>query len=123
MSYSFLVGSATPGPLTFTMTSDFRAASDFVDSNLIVDIESRMNVKLDPPVMIAVAGHSTFSGVKMGTLAVRVIDGQGFLHDMLLPAMNVPGFGRHLFKDGRQYLKEKVRSSMSNPTIRGRGDG
>ena len=56
------------------------------------------SVKLNPPTMIAVAGHSTLSGVSMGTLTLRVTDTQGFLHEMLLPAINVPGLGRHLFE-------------------------
>ena len=41
----------------------------------------------------------------MGTLTVRVTGTQGFLHDMLLPAMNVPGLGRHLFSEGTAALK------------------
>ena len=62
-------------------------------------------VKLDPPATIVVAGHNTLRGVSMGTLAVRVTDAQGFLHDMLLPAMNVPGLGRHLISGGTAALK------------------
>ena len=57
-------------------------------------------VKLDPPTTIVIAGHSTLRGVSIGTLTVRVADAQGFLHDMLLPAMNVPGIGRHLLSGG-----------------------
>ena len=41
----------------------------------------------------------------MGTLTVCVTDAQGFPHDMLLPVMNVPGLGRHLFSDGTAALK------------------
>ena len=33
----------------------------------------------------------------MGALTVPVTDAQYFLHDMLLPAMSMAGFGRHLF--------------------------
>ena len=62
-------------------------------------------VKLDPPATIVVAGHSTLRGVSMGTLTVCVTDAQGFLHDMLLPAMNVPGLGRHLFLGRTATLK------------------
>ena len=54
-------------------------------------------VKLDQPTMILVAGHSTLTGVSIGTLTVRVSDAQGFLHGMLLSTMNVPGLGRHPF--------------------------
>ena len=64
-------------------------------------------MKLDPPATIVVAGHSTLRGVSMGTLIVRVTDAQGFLHDMLLPAMNVPGLGRHLFLGRTATLKDK----------------
>ena len=54
-------------------------------------------VKLDPRVTIVVADHSTLSRVSMGNLIVRFIDVQDILHDMLPPAMNVLGLGRHLF--------------------------
>ena len=36
----------------------------------------------------------------MDTLTARVTDAKGFFHDMLLPAINVPGLGRHLFSGG-----------------------
>ena len=62
-------------------------------------------VKLDPPSMTAFAGYTTLRRVSMDTLTVRVIDAQGFLHGMLLPAMNVPGLGRHLFPGGMTVLK------------------
>ena len=89
------------------MTSDCGASSTFGDSNFIGEIESRMKdtVKLDPPAMIVIAGHNTFKKVSMGILIVRVTDAQGFLHDMLLPAMNVPGLGRHLFSGGTAAMK------------------
>ena len=41
----------------------------------------------------------------MGTLIVRITDAQGFVHGMLLPAMNVPGLGHHLFSGGTAELK------------------
>ena len=41
----------------------------------------------------------------MGTLTVRVTDAQGFFHSMLLPAMNVPGLGRHRFSGGTAALE------------------
>ena len=104
IGFWFLAGSATPGPLKCTITLDFGASLHFVDSNVIGEIDSRMKniVKLDPPATIVVAGHSTLSGISMGTLIVRVTDVQGFLHDLLLPAMNVPRLSRHLFpwRDG-----------------------
>ena len=62
-------------------------------------------VKVDPSAKIFVADHSTFRGVSMGTLTVRVIDAQGFLHDMLLPAMDVPWLCRNLFLGGTVALK------------------
>ena len=62
-------------------------------------------VKLDPPATIVVTGHNTFSGVSMGTLTVCVTDAQGLIADMLLPAMNVPGLGRHQFSGGAAALK------------------
>ena len=61
------------------MTSDCGASSHFVDSNVIGDIESRVNdnVKLDPRAKIVVAGHSTLRGVSMDIiLIVRVTDAQ-----------------------------------------------
>ena len=89
------------------MTSDCGISSHFVDSHLIGDVKScRMgNVKLDPSATIVVAGHSTFSGVSMGTLTVCVTDAQGLIADMLLPAMNVPRLGRHQFWGGAAALK------------------
>ena len=110
IGYSFLTGSATPGPLKFARTSDCEVSSYFVDSHLIGDIESRMKgimniMKLGPPATFVAAGHSTLSGVSIDTLTVRVTDAQGFLHNMLLPAMNVPGLGCHLFSGGTAYLK------------------
>ena len=108
IGFSFLAGPATPGSLKFTMTSDCGASSYFVDSNLIGDIEARMKdiVKLDQPATIVVAGHSILRGISMGTLTVRVTDVQRFLHDMLLPAMNVLGLGRHLLSGGTAALKD-----------------
>ena len=41
----------------------------------------------------------------MGTLTVRVTDAQGFLNEMLLPPMNVPGLDRHLFLGGTAAFK------------------
>ena len=90
------------------MTSDCGILSHFVDSHLIVDIESRMKniVKLNPPATIVVAGNTTLSGVSIGTLTVPVTDAQSFLHDMLLPAINVPELGRHMFSGGTVASKE-----------------
>ena len=56
-------------------------------------------MKLHPPAMVVVAGHSTLRGVRMGTLTVYVTDAQGFLHNMLLSGMNVPGLNGHLFSE------------------------
>ena len=53
-------------------------------------------VKLDPPAL----SHNTLRAVSVGTRIVRVTDAQRFLHDMLLPAVNVPGLGRHLLSGG-----------------------
>ena len=63
-------------------------------------------VMLDPSATIVVASHSTLSGVSMGALIVRVTDTQFFLHDMLLPAINVPGLSRHLVSGKAAALKE-----------------
>ena len=41
----------------------------------------------------------------MDTLSVRVLDAQGVLLEMLFPAMNMPGLGRHLFPGGIAALK------------------
>ena len=41
----------------------------------------------------------------MGTLTVRVTDAQGFLHDILLPTMHIPGLDHHLFLGGTVALK------------------
>ena len=81
-------------------------SSHIVDSH-ISDFESRMKdiVKLDPPTTIVIADHSTLSEVSMGTLLVRVTDAQYFTHDMLLPAMNIPGLDRYLFLGGTVSLK------------------
>ena len=97
IGYSFLAGSSILGPLKFTMTTDCATLSHFVDSDLIGDIESRVKniVKPDPLVTIIVAGHSMLSGGSIDTLTARVTDAQGFLPDMLLPAMNVPGLDWH----------------------------
>ena len=89
------------------MTSDCGASSHFIDIHLTGDIESRMKdiVNLGPPMIIVVAGHSTLSGVSMDALTVRVTNAQGFLHDMLLPAMNVQELICHLFPGGTAALK------------------
>ena len=107
IGYPFLAGSTTLGPLKFTITLDCGMSSHFVDNSLIGDIESWMKdiVKLDPPATIVITNHSTLSGVSMGTLTIRVTDAQNFLPDMLLPAINVPGFFRHLFSGGTAALK------------------
>ena len=90
------------------MTSVCGASSHFVDSNLVGHIASRLKniVKLHPLATIVVAGHSTLRGVSIGTFAVRVTNAQDFLHDMLLPAMNMPVLGGHLFSGGTAALKE-----------------
>ena len=62
-------------------------------------------IKLDPPATIVVTGHSTLRGVSTGTLIVCATNAQGFLHNMLLPAVNVPGLDRHLFSGGAVALK------------------
>ena len=54
-------------------------------------------VKLNPSVTIVVAQHTTPSGVSMGTLIIRVSDIQDLFQDLLLPAMDVPELGSHLF--------------------------
>ena len=89
------------------MTSNCGASSHFVDSHLLGDIESWTKdiVKLDPSATIVVVGHRTPSEVSMGTLTVRVTNVQCFIHDMLLPAMNVPGLRRRLFSGGTAALK------------------
>ena len=93
--------------MKFTMPSDCAASPHFVHSHLIGDIESWSKdiVKLDPPVAIIVAGQNTLRGVNIGTLTVRVADAQGVLRDILFPAMNVPGLGRHLFSWGGRRLR------------------
>ena len=90
----------------FTMTPDCGASSHFVDSKLIGENDSRIKdiAKLDPRETIVVASHITLTGVGMGTLTVHVTKAQGFLHDMLLPTMNVPGLDRHLFSGGTMTL-------------------
>ena len=62
-------------------------------------------VKVDPLTTIVIAGHKTLSRVTMIILTVRVTDAEHFLH-MLLPAMNVPGLGHHLFSEGIMTHKE-----------------
>ena len=88
------------------MSSDCGTSLHFLQNHLIGDIRLRIKitVKLNSSVKIAVTDHSIFSG-SMGTLSVRVANAQDFLHDMVLPAMNVPGLGRHLFQEGRWHLK------------------
>ena len=76
-------------------------------------------MKLDPPATIVVAGHSTFRGVGVGTLTVCATDAQGFLHDMLLPAINVLGLGRHLFSGGMAAFKG-VNTTIAQGIILGR---
>ena len=89
------------------MTSDCGTSPHFVDSHLKGDMESRIKdiVIHDPPVTVIVAGHSTLSRVSIGTLTVRITGAQGYIHDMLLPAMNMPGLSRQLFSGGKAALK------------------
>ena len=69
-------------------------------------------MELNPPATIVVAGHSTLSGVSIGTLVVCVIEAQGFFQDMMLSAMNMPGLGRHLFS-GRTAGLENLNTIIS----------
>ena len=62
-------------------------------------------MEFDPPVTTVIIGYSTLSRVSMGSLTLHVTDAQGFLYDMLLPAMNVSGLGHHLLSGGIAALK------------------
>ena len=107
IDYSFFVSSSNPGQLNFTTTSDCGASSYFLDNHFISDIESRAKdiVKADPLATIDVASFNTLSGVSMHTLTVLAPDAQGFVHDILLPVMNVPRLSRHLLSGGTAVLK------------------
>ena len=41
----------------------------------------------------------------MGTLAPRITDVQGLIYDTVLPAINMPGLGRHLVSGGTATLR------------------
>ena len=99
----------------FFMTSYCGASSHFIDSPLVGDIESRIKdiVKLDPPATIVAAVHNALSRVSMGTLTIRFIYAQGFLHDMLLPAMNLLGRDRDLFP-GKTVALNGVNTIIAN---------
>ena len=96
------------------MTSDCGVSLHFVDSHLIGDIESRMKdfVKFDPSATIVDSGRSTISVFSMSTLTVCATDAKGSFHDLLLPAMNMSGLGRHLFSGGMMAL-ERVNTAIA----------
>ena len=80
IGYSYRVSRGTLDSLKSTMTSGCGESSHF-----------------DPPATITVAVYSTLRAVSIVTFIICVTDIQGFLHDTLLPALNMPGLGRHLF--------------------------
>ena len=90
------------------MTPDCGASLHFDDSHLIgeIDLQMKDTKKLDPSETIVVASRSKLSGVSMGILTIRFTDTQGFLHDMLLPAIIVPRLAHYLLSGGTAALKQ-----------------
>ena len=94
-------------PVDFSMTADSGASSHFIDNQLLPGIEHKMNhyARLDPPVIINVAGNHRLYCVGQGVLFVQVSDHMGSANSVQLPVTVVPGLGKHLFRED-QLLRE-----------------
>ena len=81
---------------------DTGASSHFLDPKLLPDITGNMieHTKIDPPLIIDVAGKGQLHGTAMGALKVNVSDRQGVARPIRLPFISVPNLGRHLFSGG-----------------------
>ena len=90
------------------MTSDSKASSHFIDSQLLPGVELKMNhyVYLNPPATIKVAGNHRLYGVGQGVLVVQVLDHVASKHSVPLPVTIVPGLGSHLFSRGSAATRE-----------------
>lgn len=102
VGFSFLASHTNPEPISFAMTVDTGASSHFLDTDLLPDITNHMieHTKIDPPLIIDVAGKGQLHGTTMGALKVNVSDHQGCVRPIRLPFISVPNLGRHLFSGG-----------------------
>ena len=101
IGFSFIADSTAPAP-TFTMTVDTGASNHFLDSELLPELEQRVveYIKIDPPLLINVAGKGQLHGTAKGALKVTVTDEHGDPRPVRLPFICVPNLGRHLFSGG-----------------------
>ncbi|CAB1109566.1 unnamed protein product [Ectocarpus sp. CCAP 1310/34] len=101
IGFSFIADSTAPAQ-TFTMTVDTGASNHFLDNELIPALEQRMveYTKIDPPLLIHVAGQGQLHGTAKGALKVTVTDQNGNPRSIRLPFICVPKLGRHLFSGG-----------------------
>ena len=81
------------------MAVDSGATYHYLDNELLPKIEHDMldYVRLSPPMRILTAGGHLLSGTGKGVLLSIVTDQQGMQHSVRLPAIIVPGLGKHLF--------------------------
>ena len=102
VGFSFLASHTNPEPVRFNMTVDTGASSHFLDPKLLPDITGNMieHTKIDPPLIIDVAGKGQLHGTVIGALKVNVSDRQGVARPIRLPFISVPNLGRHLFSRG-----------------------
>ncbi len=101
VGFSF-IADTTPSAPTFTMTVDTGASNHFLDSELLPGLDQRMveYTKVDPPLIVNVAGQGQLHGTSKGALNVTVTDQDGGQHAVRLPFICVPKLGRHLFSGG-----------------------
>ena len=102
VGFSFLASQTSPEPARFTMTVDTGASSHFVDTDLLPEITNHMieYTKIDPPLVIDVAGKGKLQGTAMGAVKVNVSDHHGLARSIRLPFICVPTLGRHLLSGG-----------------------
>lgn len=102
MGFSFAAQESNDENIRFAMAADSEATNHFLDSDLINELQQTITkyVKIESPVVITAAGNNVLHGVGKSTLLVLVKDQQGRKRPVQLPAIVVPGMGRHLFPAG-----------------------
>ena len=105
LGYSFFASPANKDSSRGTVSIPFQMAVDsgatyhYLDNELLPKIEHDMldYVRLSPPMRILTAGGHLLSGTGKGVLLSIVTDQQGMQHSVRLPAIILPGLGKHLF--------------------------
>ena len=86
---------------------DSGSSGHFLDSQLLPGIDQHMveYTKLDPPMNILTAGRHLLYGTAKGVLNTIAVDSEGNEHCVKLPAVIVPGLGKHLFSPVEALLR------------------